>query len=707
MTRTSRFSTILAATVLLAAAAVLLMVVGMNRGEPGGERAYASDPNGTPIPLENPKIPQFDIVGPGPLIMPPKEAGASQKALVAASATLKSTQPATPHLRFQNEKQFMLGLINEERRKVGVPEVTLGDNNAAQIQVENAIGDCVSGHWGTDGLGPPMRYSLAGGYQSNSENASGYNYCLSREEKSRYRAIQSVQEAIRRTMSGYMNSPGHRDNILRPWHRKVNLGLSWDTHQMWNVQHFEGDYVDCNVPPTIQGTTLSMRCTTKEVLPAMSFAQKVVYDPPPHTLTRGQIARSYSYGYGRPVAFLRQRARPGYSYSRDDELETYRSGCTPYDFDPALPPPSSLEEDSRIHALSKLCLRSIEFVTVPWIDGDRTISGSTIALSHDLRHVIGEHGNGVYTLLVWGCSVADSVANPCEDDNSIVILEESIFYGIDPPDTYSPDTVVSTPTPTATPASSPTPTAATHPNVCGAAVTDKSNTGLVADCNALLASKDMLRGTAALNWAPDTSIARWNGTTLGGSPKRVTKIKLHKKGLKGHIPAEIGSLEMLQELWLYTNELSGTIPSEMGNLANLTWLFVSDNDLSGQIPETLNNLSLDRLWLHKNNFTGCVPYNLTLTREYKVDSGLAACAPPAGDGTPTPVPTAPAGTPTPAPTVEPTATPTPSPTAGPGSNDARMSAIEGRLDDVERRVASLETTVAELTGSTPTSTPTR
>ena len=141
----------------------------------------------------------------------------------------------------------------------------------------------------------------------------------------------------------------------------------------------------------------------------------------------------------------------------------------------------------------------------------------------------------------------------------------------------------------------------------------------------------------------------------------------------------------------------------MGNLANLTWLFVSANNLSGQIPETLNNLSLDRLWLHRNNFTGCVPYNLTLTQEYKVDSGLPACAVPAGDGTPTPAPTAPAGTPTPVP---PGATPTPVPTAGPGDTDTRLTAIEGRLDDVERRVASLETTVAGLTGSTPTPTPT-
>ena len=328
MTRSPRFSTILAATALLAAAAVLLMMVGINRGEPGGELAYASDPNGTPIPLENPKIPQFDIVGPGPLIMLPKEAGASQKALVAASATLKSTQPATPHLRFQDEKQFMLGLIKEERRKAGVPEVILGSNNAAQIQTENANRDCVSDHWGTDGLGPPMRYSLAGGYQSNGENASGYNYCLSPEEKPRYRAIGSIEESIRRTMDGYMNSPGHRDNILYPWHRKVNLGLSWDTHQMWNVQHFEGDYASCNVPPTIQGTTLRVSCTTKEVFPAESLVQVVTYDPPPHALTRGQIARAYSYRLGNRVAFLRQKARPGYSYPRDEELRTHYSGCT-------------------------------------------------------------------------------------------------------------------------------------------------------------------------------------------------------------------------------------------------------------------------------------------------------------------------------------------------------------------------------------------
>ena len=169
------------------------------------------------------------------------------------------------------------------------------------------------------------------------------------------------------------------------------------------------------------------------------------------------------------------------------------------------------------------------------------------------------------------------------------------------------------------------------------------------DCVAVAQVLDALAGTSTAR------LTYFYSKTTG----RVTKLKLQKKGLNGYIPAEIGSLAELSELWLYTNEITGAVPSEMGNLANLNWLFLADNKLSGQIPEALNKLTLDRLWLQKNDFTGCVPYNLTQTREYKVDRGLPACAPPTGDGTPTPVPTTPAGTPTPAPTAEPTATPGP------------------------------------------------
>ena len=163
----------------------------------------------------------------------------------------------------------------------------------------------------------------------------------------------------------------------------------------------------------------------------------------------------------------------------------------------------------------------------------------------------------------------------------------------------------------------------------GSAVQDAAdNPGLVADCEALLGMKDELRGSATLNWSPTLTMKRWTGVALGGSPSRVTKVKLHRRELTGQIPAALGSLEMLEELWLYVNKLTGTIPPELGNLANLRWLFVSTNELGGQIPAELNNLSLDRLWLYQNDFTGCVPYNLTLTREYQADRTLPACEPP-------------------------------------------------------------------------------
>ena len=201
-------------------------------------------------------------------------------------------------------------------------------------------------------------------------------------------------------------------------------------------------------------------------------------------------------------------------------------------------------------------------------------------------------------------------------------------------------TTTPTPTPSgsATPTPTPTPTPVAVRVDCGSAVADTSNDALVADCEYLLGMKDALRGSAALNWSADVAIKRWNGVALGGSPERVTKVKLQKRELDGQIPAALGRLDALEELWLYVNKLTGTIPPELGNLGNLRWLFVSTNNLGGQIPADLNNLSLDRLWLHQNNFTGCVPYNLTQTREYKVDSGLPACAEP-GSGTPTPTPT--------------------------------------------------------------------
>ena len=124
----------------------------------------------------------------------------------------------------------MLQLINEERVRAGVAPVILGDNVAAQLHAESAMENCFSSHWGIDGLKPYMRYSLAGSYQSNGENAYGGNYCITAADG--YGGLASIDEEIREAMEDWMDSPDHRANILRPWHKKVNIGLAWDRYNI-------------------------------------------------------------------------------------------------------------------------------------------------------------------------------------------------------------------------------------------------------------------------------------------------------------------------------------------------------------------------------------------------------------------------------------------------------------------------------------------
>ena len=52
----------------------------------------------------------------------------------------------------------------------------------------------------------------------------------------------------------------------------------------------------------------------------------------------------------------------------------------------------------------------------------------------------------------------------------------------------------------------------------------------MADCNALLAARDALAGSATLNWSSSTPIADWQGVTVDNSPQRVTELDLHDEG---------------------------------------------------------------------------------------------------------------------------------------------------------------------------------
>ena len=114
-----------------------------------------------------------------------------------------------------------------------------------------------------------------------------------------------------------------------------------------------------------------------------------------------------------------------------------------------------------------------------------------------------------------------------------------------------------------------------------------NNPGLVADCKTLLGLKSALAGTATLNWGVGRAMGTWDGVSLGGTPRRVTRLALGRKGLTGSIPSETGSLTALSRLWLSGNRLSGTIPAELTGLTNLTLLVLNGNALVGCVPPSL------------------------------------------------------------------------------------------------------------------------
>ena len=325
------------------------------------------------------------------------------------------------------EKLYVLELINSERRDAGLDPVALGDNPAAQIHADNMLEECFSGHWGIDGLLPYMRYSLAGGYQSNAENVSGLDYCIKAADN--YVGVV-IRSDLREAMDGFMDSPGHRDNILDPHHSRVNLGLAWDDYNVMLVQHFEYDYVAFDQLPSIHNGVLSFRGT---VLNGAELADnlgiRVSYDPPPHDLTRGQVARSYCYDTGDTVALLVPPLPPGYRYTSHVYSETSQSCPDPYDVRANAPAPMSVEQAYAAWNEAYARAASLPYVTltVPYHVADGwEASGNTFAVTANIESLLSEHGSGVYTVGIWGEA----------DGDQVTIARYSIFHDIDQPAGY-------------------------------------------------------------------------------------------------------------------------------------------------------------------------------------------------------------------------------------------------------------------------------
>ncbi len=341
--------------------------------------------------------------------------------LVACAATQTPTPSALTHSEHSNLVDYALKLINEARTDASVTELILDANPAAQSHAEQSRDACTRGHWGTDGMKPYMRYTLAGGGQYSSENVFAIDFCP--EDFGNYE-LETPREQIDFAMDRFLNSPGHRQNILNPHHRKVGIGITYHPPTIWFVQLFVGDYIEYETKPTIDAGILTLSGQTKNGAHVSSETGTIAiyYDPPPEPLTRGQLSRTYCYSNGLAIAGIRPPPGDDWSYAEDETtIEIDSLQCPdPYTIPSDVPAPSSNDEaqDNWRQALDLSVDRATRKLTYPWITAlEWTSDDEDFTISADISNLLTQHGDGVYTILLWA-EIADE---------RIPISEYSVF----------------------------------------------------------------------------------------------------------------------------------------------------------------------------------------------------------------------------------------------------------------------------------------
>ena len=342
----------------------------------------------------------------------------------------EAAREGNPAARHSQLKQTMLQLTNQERQKEGVPPVTLGTNPAPQIHAEEALRGCYSSHWDRWGLKPNHRYTITGGTGSDSENVSGNDYCIRAEDG--YSPNRGMKNQISETIEGWMESPGHRRNLLDPSHSVLNVGIAFDHYNTVMVQHFSSHYLQYAVEPHIDPHgVLRLQADIKGASLDIGDSANLTisYDPPPKELTRGQLSHTYALCNGRKIGYVVRPLTGGRFYTDpESRIEEQNMNCVdPYSTPPGRQAPNSNKEADEAWEKAKAESSQERKVTtrVTRMTAD-TFSSSAdhMVLVADLSQLLQDEGPGIYTIILWG--------KPHHMAKTVPLSEQAIFWQTEP-----------------------------------------------------------------------------------------------------------------------------------------------------------------------------------------------------------------------------------------------------------------------------------
>jgi uncharacterized protein YkwD len=290
--------------------------------------------------------------------------------------------------------QAVLGLINQARFLTNPQAVDTGANSAAQVHAADMLKNGFLSHYGSDGLKPYMRYTLAGGTGYESE-------CIARApldpppgvSAEAYRAY--LLTVLEQTWQSMLQNQVDQKTIFDSDYRHVNIGVACDADNLYLVLQFETDQVTFTDTPAIQDGILHLAGKISDPL----YQVQIYYDPAPGPLSTGQLGYAYYPVPGRPVALIRRMY--GLPYPEEGQKISWSTYADPYTVPLDAKPATEM---------APFLQPPVEHAgTVKYIEADAwQVQGQAFSVTSDLSAVLGIYGPGVYTVVLWGLNPGQS-----------------------------------------------------------------------------------------------------------------------------------------------------------------------------------------------------------------------------------------------------------------------------------------------------------
>jgi uncharacterized protein YkwD len=227
-------------------------------------------------------------------------------------AQVGPASPAAPGraLSLDEARRYMVQLVNRDRASMHLPPVELDEGpptRAGQAHAEDMAQNGYLGHWGSDGSVPEQRYTEAGGADMVLENAS----CFTDE---RHRTLdphakvdpRNVEQAEDMFFHETPPNDGHRRNILKPWHKKMGVGIAQPIATPTEIpvpcfaQEFVDSYGTYAQVPARMAVGDALRVAGSIQAPAVFAGVGLARVPAPSRLSVSELNRRRSYPVPQP-----------------------------------------------------------------------------------------------------------------------------------------------------------------------------------------------------------------------------------------------------------------------------------------------------------------------------------------------------------------------------------------------------------------------